>query len=334
MKILQPMKPAKLDLTKPSHQKRLDEWFENPACIAEPKIDGCHYTNDAGRFLSTKNVDKTGNFPHLVEAFAQADLGQTILDGEIYYPDEAKSFAATQITGCLGQEAVRRQESNYGWIYYCVFDVLRDPKGNWLINQPWSTRREILEFIGARLKPFSKYYQIIPVVRRKKKQYFEQILREGGEGIVLKHTQSLYVPGKRPISNWIKLKAGDNDDVVILGFDPPTKKYTGTDYENWPYWENGEPVSKNYYLGWIGSISFGKYDLSGELVYLGSCTGISDELRKEFTENQDKYVGQVMEIKYMEKTPDGKYRHPNFVRIHPDKNAYECVIEQRQAGEV
>lgn len=335
MQILQPMKPAKIDLEKPSHQKRLDEWFEDPAYVAEPKIDGCHYFNQAGQFLSTKVskrtgnlVDKTENFPHLVEGFLRADLGQTVLDGEIYYPNDHKSYGATKVTGCLGPEAVRRQEQE-GWIHYCIFDVLRDPDGNWLFNLPWYKRRELMEQIGAELSKHCEYYEVVPVKRNRKRQFLEKVLNQGGEGIVLKYTKSIYVPGKRPINNWIKIKTGIEDDVVILGFDPPERLYTGKDFETWPYWENGEPVTRSYYNGWIGSIAFGKYDDEGQLIFLGSCTGITDSMREEFTNNQNEYIGQVMQIKAMEYTEDGRYRHPNFVRIHPDKNPHECVITHK-----
>lgn len=334
MQLLQPMKPAKLDMSKSSHQSRLDDWFTNPEYVAELKIDGCHYFNHAGRILSTQVskrtgnlVDKTENFPHLVEAFMQANLGLAVLDGEVYYPDDHKSYGATKITGCTGPEAVRRQELQ-GWISYMVFDIIRDPSGNWLFNYPWHKRREMLEAIMTKLSKHCEYYELIPVRRNRKKQFYQQVLKDGKEGIVLKHVHGLYIPGKRPMGNWIKLKVSESDDVVIMGFDPPVKEYSGTDYDTWPYWdENGEPVSKNYYHGLIGSIAFGKYDKDGELVYMGACTGITDEMRKEFTQNQDQYIGKVMEIKFMEKTVDGRYRHPNFVRIHNDKNSWECTLD-------
>lgn len=333
---LTPMKPAKLDLEKASHKQRLDEWFEDPNYVAEPKLDGCHYFNNAGKILSpqisrktNEPVDKTNNFPHLVEGFLKANLGEAILDGEIYYPHEHKSYGATKITGCGAEEAVRRQQEQ-GWISFGVFDILRDPKGNWLYGTPWRKRRELLEQIMQRLTKEEPCYHLVPVKRNRKRKFFEDVLKQGGEGVVLKYVNGLYIPGKRPMGNWIKLKTTMTDDVVILSFDPPEREYTGKAPENWPYWENGTPVTKNYYHGLIGSIAFGKYTKDGEMVYLGSCTGISDSMRKEFTENQDEYVGSVMEIKAMELTEDGKYRHPNFVRLHPDKNPHECVIEQEQ----
>jgi ATP-dependent DNA ligase len=341
--ILQPMKPAKLDLDKPSHKLKLDTFFDSPQYIAEPKIDGCHYFCDAGRFLSTQVssrtkqlVDKTDNFPHLVEAFfnVQDKIGQTMLDGEINFPGDegsfSKSYDVTTITGCSGVEAVRRQTTSDKWVSYTVFDILRTPNGEYTFNWPWRKRRELLEEIMQHLVKICPYYILIPVRRSRKKEFLENILKEGGEGVVFKFVHGIYIPSKRPMDNWIKYKTSDTDDVVIMGFDSPNKEYTGKDYDSWPYWEDGVPVSKHYYNNQIGSIVFGKYNESGELVFLGSCTGIDDLQRAEFSKYPKKYIGKVIQIKFMEMTADGKYRHPNFVAIHHDKNPNECIIKAKK----
>jgi ATP-dependent DNA ligase len=36
-------------------------------------------------------------------------------------------------------------------------------------------------------------------------------------------------------------------------------------------------------------------------------------------------IGQVVEVSCMEFTPDGKFRHPRFLRVRHDKPATECV---------
>lgn len=330
-KILEVMKPHKLDMEKFSHKTKMEEVFASPSYIAEPKIDGCHYVNVGGRFFSTQiskktgvPVEKTAHLPHLVEGLMKMGSSPMVLDGEIYYPGW-KSYNVTTITGCGEDEAIRRQERS-DWLYYMVFDILRDPDGNWLFNRPWRERRELLERIAGELQEACSYFQVVPVIRSRKQQFLEKELAEGREGAVLKHVNGIYVMGKRPMWNWIKIKIDVEDDVVIMGFEPPVKRYSGTAYETWPYWEDGEPVSKHYAMGWIGSIIFGKYDAEGNLVELGRCTGIDEVQREEFSNYQDQYIGQVMKIKAMEKTEDGKFRHPNFVMLHPDKNPHECVL--------
>ena len=339
--VLEVMKPNKVNMDKESHRNKIEQMMASPSFVAEPKIDGCHYLDISGRFFSTRiatgseiPVEKTGNFPHLVEAHLRAGVDAAIFDGEIYYPGSGyDSYVATKVTGCGAAEALRRQQEATevpGFVHYVIFDILRDPEGNWLLNLPWSERREILEDVGRRLTEASEYCTIIKTVRSRKQRFLEQTLESGEEGIVLKNVNGIYVPGKRPQWNWTKIKIEMTDDVVIMAFDPPTKAYTGKEYDTWPYWEDGEPVSKHYYLKQIGSIVFGKYDAYGELVPLGTCTGIDDATRKEFTDNPDNYIGRVIKIKAMQKTNDGKYRHPNYLGLHPDKNAKECRLEVDQ----
>jgi ATP-dependent DNA ligase len=335
-KIIEVMKPSKANNEKQAHKTKLDELFKSSQYIAEPKIDGCHYLNIGGRFFSTQiskrtgiPVEKTEQLPHLVEGLLRLSMPNVILDGEIFYPGW-KSYNVTKVTGCNPQEAIRRQERE-DWMYYMVFDILRDPEGNWLFNVPWRKRREILETVCARLVDICPYFKLIPVVRSRKLQYLEKLLADGEEGIVLKYVNGLYHVGKRPMWNWVKIKAELEDDVIIMGYEPPVREYTGKDFSTWPYWEGDIPVSKYHYMGWIGAVVFGKYDQNGQLIRLGTCSGITEDDRKEFSINGDAYVGRVIKIRAMERTPDGFYRHPKFIEVHPDKNPHECVIKQDTA---
>lgn len=333
-KVLEVMKPSKINKNDASHNEKLEMLYRSPDYVAEEKIDGCHYTCINGRFFSIQKSKKTGfptektdNFPHLVEGFLKANLGEAILDGEIYYPD-TDSYGATKVTNCSSDTAVSRQEKELGWVKYKVFDILRDTDGTWMLNLPWYKRRERLEQLVPQIQKVSEHYELVHVTRSRKKRYVEKLWEQGKEGIVLKNTESVYLPGKRPMWVWVKVKIEETDDVIIIGFDEPQKEYTGDNLDNWPYWKDNQPVTENYYKGLIGSIRIGKYDAKGNIIDLGSCTGMSKQIRKEFSENKDKYKGKVIEIKAMEKTEQGYYRSPNFVRLHPDKNSEECVIEE------
>ncbi len=338
---LQPMKPIRLDQDDPKDSAKIIALLNRSDYVVEQKIDGCHYFWNGQGFSSThisaktnRLVDKSDNLPHLVEATLRAGLSEIVLDGEINYPDRQGSNEATKITGCSPDEAIRRQQGDLGWVSFTVYDILRDPAGNWLWNVSWKRRRELLEqvmyHIWSKNSGNSHARQLVlnKVVTRNKQQFLKTILDAGLEGIVLKDVNGIYIPGKRPANNWYKIKRSLTDDVIILGFDPPEKIYTGKDYETWPYWENGEPVTKFHYLKQIGSIVFGKYDQQHQLVPLGTCSGIDDATRKLLTDNQELYIGTVIEIKAMERTDDGKYRHPNFLRFHSDKNPEECIIEE------
>jgi len=331
---LEVMKPSKIDLNKQSHLTKWNEIMkDNSDYIAEEKIDGNHYLSIQGRFFSTHigdtgiPIEKTAQLIHLNEALNNIpNLGYTILDGEIFYPGW-KSNNVTSITGSSPEEAIAKQQRDNKWLYYAVFDILRLPDGRWLLNQPWYVRRKILEDFQHALSTACPRIIVNPFVVNNKQQFLDKILEQGREGIVLKNIKGIYICGKKPQWNWIKYKTEIEDDVIIIGFDPPTREYTGKNLENWPYWENGEPVSKYYAQNLIGAIVMGKYNKKGELIRVGTCSGMTEDERRMFTQNPQVFIGKVAHICAMEITQSGAYRHPSFVRIHPDKNPYECIID-------
>ena len=142
-KILEPMKPSSVEMSKATHVAKLEEALKDDSkYVVEEKIDGCRYFLIGDRFFSTRVSEKTGfpvekteNFPHLVKTFAAAELNHIILDGEICIPGK-KSQDVTTITGSLPDEAIRKQEE-FGWVEYRVFDILRLPNGEWITDRPW-----------------------------------------------------------------------------------------------------------------------------------------------------------------------------------------------------
>jgi len=314
--------------------KRFNEaMLDGSKYAAEEKIDGCHYLLIENRFFSTRisvrtlvPVEKTANLPHLVEAFEALNMDDLILDGEIVIPG-GKSQDVVAITGSLPDLAIQKQEDS-GYLHYRVFDMLRAPRGNWITSLSWLDRRSLLEELLSYID--SPYIHLSEAVWLDKGSFLDHILNRGGEGIVLKHADRIYYPGKKPMWNWIKVKVESTDDAVIMGFEPPTILYTGKELETWPYWTivNGinQPVTKYFYHGWVGAAVLGKYNEDGELIRVGTCSGFDEALRKAFTEYPKKYVGKVAQIRLMEKTPDGAYRHPAFVALHSDKNSKECVL--------
>lgn len=80
--------------------------------------------------------------------------------------------------------------------------------------------------------------------------FISDSLRNGEEGVVLKLKTHTYSEGKRPAWSMIKVKKEDNVDVICMGFEEPTKEYSGTELENWEYWYDNkelQPLKGNYY---------------------------------------------------------------------------------------
>jgi len=328
----QVMKPAHIDDENPNHLQIMEDILASNNYAAEEKIDGCHYLCFGGFFVSTENIDKTDNFPHLKDFLQKLGMTNLILDGEVNYPGKTSQFC-TRVTGCnYANEAIAFQNS-YSPIHYTIWDILRTPKGTWLFKAPYKQRRAILEeFYNKFILP-SNMRQYIHITDRRvkdKKQYFEELIAAGREGCVLKDLNSFYVMGKKPMWQWMKLKQKDTADLILTGYKEPKIEYTGIKIESWPYWKelNGllQPVTKDYYFGWIGALELSAY-INNQLAFVCYCAGLTEEQKAMIKNNPDAYLNRVCKISYMEKTEKGIPRHPRFETFHESKTPKECTWE-------
>ena len=163
-----------------------------------------------------------------------------------------------------------------------------------------------------------------------KKEFFEDIINSGREGVVLKKLDSPYFMGKKPMWQWMKLKQKDTADLIVIGYKEPTMEYTGKNIESWGFWKEikGEltPVTKDYYNEWIGALELGAY-VNDQLVHICTCSGLDEGLKETISSNKAAFIGKVVKISFMEKTEAGYPRHPRFEMFHESKTAKECTWE-------
>jgi len=190
--------------------------------------------------------------------------------------------------------------------------------------------------------------------------YYELIVSTGGEGVMVKPLSGKYLHKRG--WEYSKVKKFLTRELVITGFDEPTREYSGKDIRHWGYWENekthkllsgvhyGErdcvAVTKFYYQRQVGNlllavvITQDEYESIPEkkrgeitefsdgkyLMHVCECSGFDDDTRSYFTRNRNKLINSVVEVKCNEIFRDsGKMRHPRFMRMRPDKNAEQCV---------
>jgi ATP-dependent DNA ligase len=292
-------------------------------------------------------AEKSENVPYIVQAF-DCLPPHTILVGEVYYPG-GSSKNVTEIMGCLPAKAIERQNGQWGQIHYYLHDILMydgvDLVRNKVNNE---TRYKILQKIYELHK--LNQYSFIELAEAWTDNLYERVgsaLAAGEEGMVIKKKTGIYEPGKRPDSN-LKAKKVDFADVVIIGFEEPTKEYYGKEIENWQYWigtddheyrypvgyHYGEPcaiaVTKPYYMEWYNSrIHIGAYNKEGKLEDIGIIhSGISDEMKEDMSINPDNYLGKVCAIQCMEKSKsEHTIRHGFFKYMREDKDAKDCIID-------
>ena len=116
------------------------------------------------------------------------------------------------------------------------------------MNLPLAQRKELLK----QVLPVDTHVKFSDHVVKDGILFFQVVKDKGLEGILAKHSHSVYKPGRRS-RQWLKIKTQLSQEGVIAGFTEPQK-------------------SRKYF----GSLILGAYD-GDELVYIGSSGGGFDQ---------------------------------------------------------
>ena len=308
---------------KPMFATLTDDYFDDPEWIYERKLDGerCLVFVEAGRvsFFSRNNQILNNTYPELVDAIAQEDYPNLILDGEIVaFNGKNTSFSKLQNRINLKDPTEARASKVTVYIYF--FDIIYYENFS-LKKLPLRQRKKIL-------KEAIKWRDPIRFVSHQNEQgiaYHREACQKGWEGIIAKDGNSNYESGRS--KSWLKFKCTKGQELVIGGFTEP----------------EGERVG-------FGALLVGFYK-GGKLQYAGKVgTGYDDdfltEWRRKFEKiEQDfspfenfkddkggnnhwiepKYVG---EFGFTEWTKNNRLRHPRFMGMRYDKEPKEVIKEE------
>jgi bifunctional non-homologous end joining protein LigD len=274
------------------------ERFAGPDWVFERKLDGIRLLafkhGHSVRLLSRNNLLQNGSYPSIVDAVARLPARDLILDGE-----------------ALG---VWRERDVVG---YHVFDVLW-LDGRDLMPLPLDERREVLTslHLQAPLHLVARLHDPAP---------WERACKDGWEGVIAKRRDSAYEHRRSP--HWLKMKCEASQELVIGGFTDPQGGRVG-----------------------LGALLVGFFE-GDDFVFAGKVgTGFDRKLLLTLRERLDalelpaapftKAVGLprlrvhwvrpevVVQVGFMEWTPDSKMRHPRLIGLRIDKAARDVVRER------
>ena len=292
--------------------KRRDYW-------AQRKLDGtrCIIIKDGDRVEMRGRSwinDYAPLFPEIVAEIRKLPVDSCVLDSEL-------TFFKKGTDKDVFISALAKPETKKGYVAKAmVFDVLYVEDYD-LRDLPLEDRLEILrDLIPDELK----HVDAVKTVKRGKRAYFERLKRKGGEGVILKERLSPYREGERT-EEWLKIKNWRSDEAVVVGY---TKG-------------KGERAKT------FGSLILAQRDRDGKWRYVGKASGFTEEQMKQLlqkmrrlktdkppvknaekVDNVKAWVRPkiVVEIKYYERSKNGMFRFPDFLRIRTDKKPEECKL--------
>ncbi|MGE5562943.1 MAG: DNA ligase D [Bacillota bacterium] len=282
--------------------------------LYEYKYDGYRLLLAVGDGVATawtrNGKDWSDKFKALVKAAANLPAG-CLIDGEAAALDEngRPSFQLLQST--------LKDQKGANLVFY-AFDLLFD-RGEDIRRLPNVVRKDRLASLLAGVNPPIIYGDH---VIGKGEALFEQICKQGGEGIIAKKASCPY-KGTRT-RNWLKIKCIQRQEFVIVGWSESDKR-----------------------MGFRSLLLAAKE--KGKLTYVGKVgTGFSGKLIQEMMDRMrplevDKAPVEVpradrkgahfirpelvAEIAFTEFTNEGILRHPSFIALREDKPASEVVVE-------
>jgi bifunctional non-homologous end joining protein LigD len=328
-KLLTILKPAAM----PKHPAFMQctlvaEPFDDPNWMFEPKLDGlrvlCWFDGKRLDVLSRQHKAQNAQFPDLIAALRPSLAYRVILDGEIVCLDAQghSSFRLLQQRLHLQDSAVIEARMRQYPAYLYLFDLLyldRYDVTGLALEQRKQLLREAVRWTNS-----IRWTEYTPEAGI---QLFQDICRQGGEGIIGKQRHSLYVPARS--RHWVKIKCLARQEFVIGGFTDPKGSRIG-----------------------LGALLVGYYSDDGRsLVYAGKVgTGYTRTLLRDLCRRLDALrqerspFGQgdpprgadvhwvtptlVAEIAFAEWTHHDKLRQPRFVGLRFDKRPEECRRER------
>ena len=298
--------------------KETDEAFDDKDWIFEIKWDGyraiAEIEDGEVKLYSRNGLPFDSRYPIVANELKKIKHN-AVLDGEIVILDEK---------GKSNFQKLQHYEENtqYPLCYY-AFDLL-EVNGEDICDQPLLERKKLLR---ALLKK-NNVIRYSDHITEKGIDFFNLTQKQGLEGIMAKDGNAVYQKGART-SDWLKIKHHQSDEAIIVGYTQPTG-------------------SRKYF----GSLVLAVNGKDG-LVNAGHTgTGFTEKLLKEVYDklkpletNKSPFAGKVKtnmpvtwvkpkyvcEIKFTERTNEGMFRHPVFLRMREDKTTKEVVMKKTVA---
>lgn len=329
-------------------------WEDNNNWTAEEKMDGARMITmlfAGGGFSAFSRNNSDVNYlpiPYNNQIYVgEIDWSKItdtfILDNEIISinPNIQSSFnnletetmlqAVTSLLALKKEDTIALQKMYDRPLKFMAFDCIYW-NGEWIMDKPLKERREYLIKAVEQMIEAGFNVEMNKWVTSNKKAFYKNIIKNGGEGCIIKDINSVYkATSTRSHRSWVKAKKTMSEMLTETG--------TGDTIDAWI---TGYTLGEGKNEGKIGSVEFSinMTCLDGstivhKIAYVG---GFDDVLRDDMTmidENGNiilnpKYYGMVAEIDgYGVSSRAIRLRHAVLIRFRNDKSIEDCVYTEQ-----
>ena len=239
-----------------------DDTAERPWSF-EMKYDGCRILASVGGgaepVLWTRNMNVvTPSYPEIADALVAAfgGRGRIVLDGEVVVLDRGKpSFGLLQRR--MGTARATKPLQKRIPVTFLPFDVLSLDGGD-LTKASYLDRRAELAELDSIIQDVGGLPVTVPPFweNQSSKIMLNAARSAGMEGVLVKRSNSIYLPGQRSRS-WIKHVLRTRSSVLVIGFVGSSRS--------------------------VAALILGAYDAENRLVQVGSVSsGLTTSMRRQF----------------------------------------------------
>jgi bifunctional non-homologous end joining protein LigD len=271
-------------------------------------------TGGAVRLFARSGAEITAAYPELAPIGAQ--VPDALLDGEVVVLTDRgqPSFTALAERMHVREPGRAARLAATVPVTYMIFDVLWLADAD-LTRQPYERRRATLDGLGLHGARWAA-----PPVFPDGPATYEAAGEHGLEGVVAKRLDSVYRPGVRS-PDWLKVKLEVTGDFVIGGWRPGARRLGGL-LVGVPA-PDGRLVFRGRVGGGIGAAAERELLAVLEPLRVDAAPFVDTVPREDAKAAIWVRPEIVVEVKYGQRTPDGRLRFPRLLRLRPDKAAEE-----------
>jgi DNA ligase D-like protein (predicted ligase) len=289
--------------------------------LFEPKLDGVRIlawvVDGEVTLLSRNRIHQEDVYPEVVDGLAEGVAVDAVVDGEVvaYEDDGRTSFTRLQQRMHVHDEAASRRSPVR--VVFVAFDLLW-VAGRDVRDLPLRDRKALL----ARVVEPGGAVALVDALEGGSEELVERARDEGWEGLIAKRTDSRY-QGRRS-RDWLKLKVVREQEMVVVGFTPPSGSRVALGALLLGY-HDGDRLR---YGGKVGT-GFTEPVLRALKAQLEAIEVDAPPVDDPPREKGARWVRPelVAQVGYGDWSPAGRLRHPRYLGLRDDKDPADVVRE-------